>query len=616
MPANRLGGQAMRRQRWLAIWLVGWPIQRLRRAGTSGSETSGHETSGHETSVDTPDSPPASVAADSSGAADSSVAANRPAIDDSVPVVIWSDDARTGRRVLVACPIGRRSGVRRGMPLHEAAAFLADTGAVIERHDAAADRRTLHRLADELLLEISPLVAIDPEPDRVPWAGLSHRHSEILLVNITGIGEWFGGEPAVVEMAQRVMSRSGFRAAMAIADTSAAAWGMVRFGGVEVSIVPEGQTAAEIDRLPVRSLRITADVAHQLARLGVETVGQLRRLPRSGLATRLGNELVRRIDQMVGLVEEPLAMHHTDPEESAVIELEYPTTDPDILRHRIGLLIDDVAARLAGRVRGALRLSCRMELLENHPPKRIDVGLFAPTADADHLKQLMTTSLDGKRLEAMVHRVTISVDLAGPLRQFQATLFGDSSSRVGDRQKLARMVETLATRLGGDAVLGVVPTEHPRPESAFRLRPLAGQGENSGSRRGQSTTGKSLAKSPRRTAVEPALGPLPSDPLRRPLVLYRPPRQVEVEHPPESGELISIRSFQTASDPNRVSRRSGGNRIVRHWGPERVEIRNSSDGYQVRDYYKVELENGCWLWLFRLGIPKATPRWYLHGHFG
>jgi protein ImuB len=616
----------MRRQRWLAIWLVGWPIQRLRQEGTktSGNKSnergsSGNGTGEHGNSDGTPDSPPASATPESSAASEPSAepdSCDRPAIDASVPVVIWSDDARTGRRVLVACPISRRSGVRRRMPLHEAAAFLADTGAVIERHDAAADRRTLHRLADELLLDISPLVAIEPQPERVPWAGLPHRHSEILLVNITGIGEWFGGEPAVVEMAQRVMSRNGFRAAMAIADTPAAAWGMARFGGAEIEIVPEGDTVAETDRLPVRSLRITDDVAHQLARLGVETVGQLRRLPRSGLATRLGIELVRRMDQMAGVVEEPLVMYHTDPEESAVSELEYPTTDPDILRHRIGLLIDEVAARLAGRVRGALRLSCRLELLENHPPKRIDVGLFAPTADADHLKQLMATSMDGKRLDAMVHRVTIAVDLAGPLRQYQATLFGDSSSRGGNRQKLARMIETLATRLGGDAVLGVVPTEHPRPELAFGLRPLAGQAENPGLRRGPAATGKPLAKSPRRTAIEPLLGPLPTDPLRRPLILYRPPRQVEVVMAPEKGELVGIRCVQTPPPAGAGSSGSVVDRIVRHWGPERVEIRNLADGYQVRDYYKIELENGCWLWLFRLGIPKASPRWYLHGHFG
>jgi len=520
------------------------------------------------------------------------------------------------------------------MPLHEAVSLLPDPAAIVQRHDAEADRRSLGRLADELLVEISPLVAIEPSPGRSNWAGLAYRHSEILLVNVTGIGDWFGTETAVVEATRQLLARHALRAAMAIADTAAAAWGLVRFGREETLVITPGETATAIDRLPVRSLRITNETAHQLQRLGIENVGQLRRLPRSGLATRLGSDLIRRIDQMIGTTEEPLVMHHTAPEDMAICELEYPTTDKDILQHRIALLIDDVAGRLAAQVRGALRLSCRLDLLENHPPRRIDLGLFAPTADADHLKRLMATSIDGKQLAAMVHRITVAVDLSGPLRQFQTTLFDDTStSEIGDRRKIARLVETVANRLGHDAVVGVVPTDHPRPESAYVLKPLAGRGDNPLLRRGQrggsnrssksghcgdnNNCGSSfIFKSPRRSIAEPSIGPLPGDPLRRPLSLYQPPAPIEVSESKVDGSIREVRFATYTKNSAKARRPDRVYQVLRCWGPERIENRTPSVGREVRDYFRVEIEGGGWLWLFRRWRPEEAEIWFLHGRFG
>jgi len=598
--------------------LVDWPIQRLRhvRLIASSSRLSDPPID------DTPDNASLdNLEPDNLKPDDSRL--DRHSAASSPPVLIWHEDPRHGRRVLVACRACRGAGIRREMPLHEAVSLLPDPAAIVQRHDAEADRRSLERLADELLIEISPLVAIEPSPGRSNWAGLAYRHSEILLVNVTGIGDWFGTETAVVQATRQLLARHALRAAMAIADTAAAAWGLVRFGREETLIITPGETATAIDRLPVRSLRITNETAHQLQRLGIENVGQLRRLPRSGLATRLGSDLIRRIDQMVGTTEEPLTMHHTDPEDLAICELEYPTTDKDILQHRIALLIDDVAGRLAAQVRGALRLSCRLDLLENHPPRRIDVGLFAPTADADHLKRLMATSIDGKQLAAMVHRITVAVDLSGPLRQFQTTLFdGTSTSEIGDRRKIARLVETVANRLGHDAVVGVVPTDHPRPESAYVLKPLAGRGDNPLLRRrqrgggGSDRSSKSPFKSPRRSITEPSIGPLPSDPLRRPLSLYQPPTPIEVSESKVDGSIREVRFGTYTKNSAEVRKPDRIYQVLRCWGPERIENRTPSVGREIRDYFRVEIEGGGWLWLFRQWRPGEAEIWLLHGRFG
>lgn len=618
----------MRQQRWLAVWLNNWPVQRQRCGETSAARASAAK----------PAEAPAGLAA--------SVAAA-----EAAPLLLWDEEPRGGRSVMAACETCQRLGIQPGMPLHEAvelahrAAATGDDPAQrsakngparnrparnrpakvlppqVQRYDPAADRQALGRLADALLLEISPLVAIEPEPERGPWAGLQRSHSETLLINITGIGQWFGSEQAVLQATRRLIERQGLRAAMAIADTSAAAWGIVRFGVSAEVLVPAEQTAEAVDPLPVRSLRITAEVAHQLDRLGIQNVRQLRQLPRSGLATRLGDELVRRIDQMIGTRQEPLVMHHSEPEDVAVCELEYPTSDLEILRHRVGQLIDTLAARLSAGVRGALRLSCHLEMLEHHPPRRIDVGLFAPTADAEHLRRLMMTSLEGKQLPAMVQRVSVSVDLAGPLRQFQGTLFGEqSASEVALRRGLARMIETVAMRLGRDAVLAVSPSDHPLPESAYALRCMAGQSDeqrdargrpNDSRQRHRERESRSAVKSPRRSLLPASIGPLPSDPLRRPLRLFARPLSIAVVMSATDGVLTHLQIGGLSGDlgPGRTYR------VLKCCGPERLETGSAAGGAIRRDYYRVEIEGGIWLWLFRHWATGAAESWHLHGRF-
>jgi protein ImuB len=53
-------------------------------------------------------------------------------------------------------------------------------------------------------------------------------------------------------------------------------------------------------------------------------------------------------------------------------------------------------------------------------------------------------------------------------------------------------------------------------------------------------------------------------------------------------------------------------RIVRAWGPERIETGWWRTRYVRRDYYQVETARGARLWLFR---QLNSGAWFLHGEF-
>ena len=54
-------------------------------------------------------------------------------------------------------------------------------------------------------------------------------------------------------------------------------------------------------------------------------------------------------------------------------------------------------------------------------------------------------------------------------------------------------------------------------------------------------------------------------------------------------------------------------RVIRFWGPERIETGWWRGRSVRRDYYRLEIESGHWLWVFH---QLADNTWFLHGTFG
>jgi protein ImuB len=525
-----------------------------------------------------------------------------------VPLVLWREDSRRGRLVAATCAHGQSLGVKPGQPLHEATALLLQSKPLVIRHDPPADREKLDELASIFQQRLSPLVAIEPEP---LFAGITYAQPQTLLLDVTGIGDWFGDETAMLNEASDVLREQNLIAKMAIADTSAAAWALAHFGREPTSCALPGCTLEAISSLPVRALRLDEQTAHQLDRLGLRRISDVLELPRNGLAARLGSDLLRRVDEILGHVDQTLSMHHAATEESAVCTLEYPTNARDIVEYRLRLLVENISQKLASRRRGALRLTCQIEMVQQ-PPQWMEIGLFVPTADSEHLSRLVTGAIEQHRFPAMVERLTLSVTLGGPLQQYQPTMFGDDSfSQVTTRRSLARMIETLAGRLGRSTVSGIELTRDPLPEAAFKHRPLAGEtrsplslGKNSAHRTASKRKGVATSlKSPRQSALPKAVGPSAGDPMRRPLKLRSTPRPIEICEFNSDGLPKIIRVEQRTYE------------IVRHWGPERIET-GWWDGPQIRrDYFRIELATGTWWWVYRQLSRQSVDTWQHHGDF-
>jgi protein ImuB len=255
-------------------------------------------------------------------------------------------------------------------------------------------------------------------------------------------------------------------------------------------IVPPGKNALALAPLPVSALPIGADDARWLVKLGVRTVAELRALPRSALATRLGARAAVVLGLADGEDRAPLAPYVPPeiPEEG--VSLEYGVEGSEALTFIAKTLADRLATRLAGRAVAASRIELDLVLdvallrgdLSNAESantaleriQRIAIDLPAPLSSASDLLAALRPKIERAVLRAPV--LSAKLRAATLVHKPQAALSLFEPQPKAERA-LPRLVAELAADLGEGAVgrLSVGDTWVPEDRSRFvRLDVKAG----------------------------------------------------------------------------------------------------------------------------------------------
>ena len=496
-------------------------------------------------------------------------------------IVLYEKHPRYGELVKACSAEAVAHGVRPGTPLAEAQTlqtcaekkpgFSEKVGFLtyFACHDALRDREALTKLA-EWCERFSPIVGLDQtdEPD-------------CLLMDISGLAQLFGGEEALACTVAKAFHERGFQVRIAVADTIGAARAVARFvichDQRPHKVIPPGDKKA-LDRLPVAALRLPIRTMSQLKRLGIDTIGQLRQLPRTSLAARFKDDLIAGLDRIAGDAQECIASHKPAAELAAHWLFEHATTRRNAIDYVLEQLLHQLSRALIEQDQGVLQLECRL-VCKNLQPLVIRVGLFQPTISPQHLLILLKMQLERLVLPDAVEEIHIAAASTVPREQRQNDLFITSSR--DDPSKLALLVERLSGRLGRDRVVRSQLQEESQVELAYRCVPLTGE-QTPGNRHGPISS---------QTALGPMLRPL------------------RILDPPEPVDVIGI---ALDGPPAMFCYRRKQHRVARHFGPERIETGWWRGPSSCRDYYRVETETGNRMWLFRRLQDK---NWFLHGEF-
>jgi len=445
----------------------------------------------------------------------------------------------------------------------------------------------------------------------VPWCGQfspsvgvdALEPPESLLFDVTGLAHLFHGEETLIGHVGREFGRRGLSTRIALADTLGAAWALAHYPIENLQfaicnlqlpgspiVVPPGKTRAALLPLPVEALRLSADCVETLRELGLRQIGQLLRFSRDSLATRFGPELLVRLDQAMGVVEEVIAACHPLPQVEAETVFEHPTDRPAVIEQALERQLEQIARQLSPRRQGVQELVCCFRG-ETGKAGEFTVGLYRPSAAPRHLAELieMQWLAAQRKLAEPIASLRLSVTVAAPLELEQQELFGDRGQY--DPRQTAILVDRLSSRLGRSSVVRPRLLPEAQPELTWRYEPWVGGAQ----RRPASSAKKRPAQ--RQTFSHCASCKWP---LTRPLSLAQRPVLLEVVSMAPHGPPLAFSLFGQQ------------HRIERTWGPERIQTGWWRGRSVRRDYYRVETITGRWFWLFR---QLSDGRWYFHGAF-
>jgi len=271
-------------------------------------------------------------------------------------------------------------------------------------------------------------------------------------------------------------------------------------------IVPVHGNARAMARLPLVALGLSSEAFGWLSKIGARRVGDLQRLPRSGLATRLGHEAPRVMALLEGDDRAPLRPHVPPEKPTERIVLEYGITHHEALLFVVKHLCDRLAVRLAGRVALAAKLLLKLEVdhgVGGAPSKdpTLPITLACPLVKAEELFQVVRAKIlspDGAARIAIEHEENGTMDVPILAVSLEVTEQVAATSvpqhlfvpEAKAERALPRIVAELSAALGAHAV-GVlsladtwVTTERSRlipyqasPPSRFAREHLVSQGE-------------------------------------------------------------------------------------------------------------------------------------------
>ena len=507
---------------------------------------------------------------------------------DGAPVATAHDrplvtTAHDGRRMAVAAVDAAAAalGLHPGMTLAQAQALVPNLAPLPA--DPEADTAALRRLAG-WCLRYAPLTAPDA-PDGI-W------------LDITGCAHLHGGETKLLRDLVGRLEAQGLAARAAAADTPGAAHAVARFSGEAVRVIPVSDAEAALAPLPIASLRLPAETAEGLRLLGLETVAQLAATPRAPLARRFGSVVATRLDQALGTVFEPIAPVFPPDLVQARRTFIEPLLTAEAFATVIAHLTAQVCADLEKAGQGARRLDLLFERVDGSV-QYLRAGTARPSRDARHLARLLGEKLEridpGLGVEAM-HLVAPRVE---PLIYAQ-TAASLSDGEAADKD-VSPLVDRLENRLGTHRIWRAEPVESDVPERSVRR-------ESALAPRHSMLPLRSASLS-RRSAPPPRHPGWPAD----------LPRPVRLLDPPQPGDAMALLpdqppiAFTWRRVRHRVRRADGPERIAGEWWKRAGEMRS------VRDYFRVEDEEGRRFWLFRRGDGEDAAtgdlRWFLHGFF-
>ena len=510
-------------------------------------------------------------------------AAVEPAVQPPLPLALM--DARC---IVSANPAAQALGIKPG--LKRATALALAPHLVLGQAHPARDAQALVAVA-HVALGFTPSVAIQPSTDP---AVAPHT----VLLDVQRSLRYFGGLQALLQRLHHALAPLGHRIHTVSAATPQGAALLARvhrqWHGADLAAL-----CAALDAAPVWLLGPGREHWEALQGMGLRTLGDLRRLPRAGLARRFGEALLHELDCALGARPDPREPITLPPAFESRLELFARADTTEQVLYGASVLLERLVAWLSAQHAFVRRFTLVMQ----HEARRrsdaqtpadthLSIALGEPSRDAAHLLVLLRERLAQVELPAPTLDLQLHASDIARRAPPNSELFPTPGS---EREGLTRLIERLQARLGPEQVQRLVHVEDHRPERGSELQPAdLGSAAKSTAKPAATATAKEVAISPPQGRSEPARGPHSSCPVW----LIHPPAPLPER---QSRPVLDGQALQLLS------------------GPERIEAGWWDAGLAERDYFIAQTPEGALVWIYRARLPLSVAAgdqgWFLQGRF-
>jgi len=272
-----------------------------------------------------------------------------------------------------------------------------------------------------------------------------------VLLDLHGLGKtWPRPEALGQALIERARSRA-MEANLALAFSRATALVVAR-ARPGLSVVPPGEEAAVLAPLPLVLLDLDPERAELLERWGLRTIGDLARLPSSGLSERLGPEGPR-LRRLARGEDEALFVPTRAPESfELTLELDWPVDGLEPLSFLLTRVLEPLCHGLVNRGRRAAALVLELGLVDGSLHRRA-LKPAAPSVEPRTWRTLILLDLEVHPPRDAIRAITVRAEPT-PARTVQFSLLDPAQpSPEKLAETMARLHEWTAAGRGGAPAL-------------------------------------------------------------------------------------------------------------------------------------------------------------------
>jgi protein ImuB len=472
------------------------------------------------------------------------------------------------QRVLHANAAALALGVKPG--LKRATALALAPQLTLGQADEARDSQALTSAAH---------VALAFTPSVVCGVG---GNAHTVLLEVQASLRYFDGFERLLQRLQAALVPLGHMVQVASAPTAQGAALVSRMAATQaIHCADLAALKRRLDAAPVWLLGPGREHWEALESMGLRTLGDLRRLPRAGLARRFGEGLLEELDRALGQRPDPRVWISLPEVFSSNLELFARADTTEQVLHGASMLLARLVAWAAARQVQVRRFTLRMlheprhrSRVETPSVSELEVALGEPSRDAAHLlvllrERLANVQLAAPTLDLQLHCFDVA-HRAAP----NAELFPTAGS---EQEGITRLIERLQARLGAEHIQRLVAVQDHRPERGGVMQ----------------AAGLSVSMLASRAAAHAS-----NSSAQRPVWLLPTPQALTER---QARPLLDGRPLQLLC------------------GPERIEAGWWDAALAERDYFIAQTGDGALVWVYRARLPLSVAAdaqgWFLQGRF-